>query len=70
METDLWSLMAATSTLTVLCLRIRPTTDGSMNVRFASAAEDSRNVSEDFVLFERAGRGEEIWSEAHLGHFC
>ena len=60
METVLCSLMAATSTLTVLCLRIRPTTDGSMNVRFASAAEDSRNVSEDFVLFDSAAREKQI----------
>ena len=57
METDLWTLMAATRTLTVPWRRISATTDGSMNVRFASAAEDSRNVSEDLVLFESAAKG-------------
>ena len=58
METVLCTLMAATSTLTVLCLRISATTDGSMNVRFASAADDSRNVSEDLVLLDSAGKKE------------
>ena len=70
MDTVLCSLMAATSTLTVLCLRISATTDGSMNVRFASAAEDSRNVSEDLVLFDSARREKNIWSEINLRHFC
>ena len=70
METVLCSLMAATSTLTVLCLRISATTDGSMNVRFASAAEDSRNVSEDLVLFDKARRrGREILVKGLLGTF-
>ena len=61
METVLWTLIAATRTLTVPWRRISPTTDGSMNVRFASAAEDSRNVSEDLVLFDSAAKG---WRES------
>ncbi len=55
MDMDFCCLTAATSTLTVPCLLISCTTVGSMKVRLASAADDSRNVSDERVFLDRPG---------------
>ncbi len=44
------SKIAETNTRTVSCLCIAWTAEGSMKVRFASAAEASRNVSAELVF--------------------